>query len=429
MEVKIEKQEKSKVILEFTMKKEDFVKEMDKAFEKNQKYFKVPGFRNGKVPRNVVEKVYGEGVLYETVIENNVDNEYIKAITENKIDVVSRPELDIKQIGSDKDFIYTITVYTKPEIKVKKYKGLEIKKVEAKVTAADVNKEIDKVREKNAVVEEVKDRALKSGDISNINFEGFVDGVAFEGGKAENFDLTIGSNQFIPGFEDQLIGMKIGEEREINVKFPEEYHSKELAGKDSMFKVKLNSIKEKILAKLDDEFAKDVSSFETLDEYKKDVKAKLLESKKKQAEAEKETETIAKLVDEVEGDIPDAMIEHEIDHMMEQFNQNLAYQGLDIDKYCEYMGSSKEKFRETLKPNATRDVKLKLALEFINKEEKVGVSEKEIDEKIIELSKMYGDKENQADNLLKKENARTYMREQLTQEKTLKIVTDSVIEK
>lgn len=429
MEVKIEKKEKSKVVLEFTMKKEDFLKEMDKAFEKNHKHFKVPGFRNGKVPRNVVEKVYGEGVLYETVIDENVDKEYIKAITENKIDVVSRPEFDIKQIGSDKDFIYTITVYTKPEINVKKYKGLEIKKVEAKVTASEVNSELDKVREKNAVIEEVTNRALKSGDISNIDFEGFVDGVAFEGGKAEKFDLTIGSNQFIPGFEEQLIGMKIGEEKEINVKFPDEYHSKDLAGKDSMFKVKLNSIKEKKLAKLDDEFAKDVSSFETLDEYKKDLKAKLLDSKKKQAEADKETQTIEKLVEEVEGEIPDAMIEHEIDHMIEQFSQNLSYQGLDIDKYCEYMGTTKDKFRESLKPNATRDVKLKLALEFINKNEKIEVTDKEIDEKIIELSKMYGEKEDQADSLLKNENARAYMKEQLTQEKTLKIVTDSVIEK
>ena len=221
--------------------------------------------------------------------------------------------------------------------------------------------------------------------------------------------------------------MKIGEEREINVKFPEEYHSKDLAGKDSMFKVKLNSIKEKKLAKIDDEFAKDVSEFQTLDEYKKDLKAKLLEAKKKQAEAEKETEVITKLVENVEGDIPDGMVETEIDNMLEQFNQNLAYQGLDIEKYCEYMGSSKEKFRETLKPNALRDVKLKLALEFVKKAENVTVEEKDIDDKIIELSKQYGD--GSAEHLLKNENARAYMREQISQEKTLKIITESCIEK
>ena len=427
MKVKIDKKEKSQVVLEFTMEAEEFSKALDKAFEKNQKHFKVPGFRNGKVPRNVVEKVYGEGVLYESIIEDTVDEEYLKAVKENNLEIVARPELDIKQIGSGKDFIYTITTYVKPEINVKQYKGLEIKKVEAKVAAADVNAEIEKVREKNAVVEEITNRALKSGDISNIDFEGFCDGVAFEGGKAEKFDLTIGSNQFIPGFEEQLIGMKIGEEREINVKFPEEYHSKDLAGKDSMFKVKLNSIKEKKLAKIDDEFAKDVSEFQTLDEYKKDLKAKLLEAKKKQAEAEKETEVITKLVENVEGDIPDGMVETEIDNMLEQFNQNLAYQGLDIEKYCEYMGSSKEKFRETLKPNALRDVKLKLALEFVKKAENVTVEEKDIDDKIIELSKKYGD--GSAEHLLKNENARAYMREQISQEKTLKIITESCIEK
>lgn len=427
MKVKIDKKEKSQVVLEFTMEAKEFSKALDRAFEKNQKHFKVPGFRNGKVPRNVVEKVYGEGVLYESIIEDTVDEEYLKAVKENNLEIVARPELDIKQIGSGKDFVYTITTYVKPEINVKQYKGLEIKKVEAKVAAADVNAEIEKVREKNAVVEEITNRALKSGDISNIDFEGFCDGVAFEGGKAEKFDLTIGSNQFIPGFEDQLIGMKIGEEREINVKFPEEYHSKDLAGKDSMFKVKLNSIKEKKLAKIDDEFAKDVSEFQTLDEYKKDLKAKLLEAKKKQAEAEKETEVITKLVENVEGDIPDGMVETEIDNMLEQFNQNLAYQGLDIEKYCEYMGSSKEKFRETLKPNALRDVKLKLALEFVKKAENVTVEEKDIDDKIIELSKQYGD--GSAEHLLKNENARAYMREQISQEKTLKIITESCIEK
>ncbi len=427
MKVKIDKKEKSQVVLEFTMEAKEFSKALDRAFEKNQKHFKVPGFRNGKVPRNVVEKVYGEGVLYESIIEDTVDEEYLKAVKENNLEIVARPELDIKQIGSGKDFVYTITTYVKPEINVKQYKGLEIKKVEAKVAAADVNAEIEKVREKNAVVEEITNRALKSGDISNIDFEGFCDGVAFEGGKAEKFDLTIGSNQFIPGFEEQLIGMKIGEEREINVKFPEEYHSKDLAGKDSMFKVKLNSIKEKKLAKIDDEFAKDVSEFQTLDEYKKDLKAKLLEAKKKQAEAEKETEVITKLVENVEGDIPDGMVETEIDNMLEQFNQNLAYQGLDIEKYCEYMGSSKEKFRETLKPNALRDVKLKLALEFVKKAENVTVEEKDIDDKIIELSKQYGD--GSAEHLLKNENARAYMREQISQEKTLKIITESCIEK
>lgn len=427
MSVKIEKKENSKVELEFTMPKEDFNKALDKAFIKNQKYFKVPGFRNGKVPRNVVEKVYGEGVLYETVIEDNVDLEYQKAVIENKLEVVSKPEMDVKQIGKDKDFIYTVTVYVKPEVKVNKYKGLEIEKTDAKVTKKDVDAKIEETREKNAELKSVEKRALKNGDISIIDFEGFKDGVAFEGGKAENFELTIGSGQFIPGFEDQLVGMKIGEEKEINVKFPEEYHSKDLAGKDAMFKVKLNGIKEKILPKLDDEFAKDVSDFETLEEYKKDVEEKLKKEKEERAAAEKETKTIDKLVENVEVEIPDAMVESELDQMLEQFSANLSYQGMDIDTYCTYVGTTKDEFRNSLKPNALRDVKFKLALEYISKEEKVEVTADEINAKIEELTNTYG-KDN-AEDLKKNPNVIMYMKEKLTQEKTLNIVLDSVVEK
>ena len=272
MNVKVEKQENSKVVLEFTMSKEDFEKELTKAFNQNAKYFKVPGFRNGKAPRSVVEKMYGEGVLYETVIENNVDDEYRKAIEENKLEVVSKPELDIKQIGKGKDMIYTVTFYVKPEAKLKAYKNLEIEKVDRKVKKADVEKALNDAREKNARIVTVEDRELKNNDISTIDFEGFIDGVAFEGGKGENFELTIGSGQFIPGFEEALIGMKIGDERDINVTFPEDYHAENLAGKEAMFKVKLISIKEKILPELDDEFAKDV--FETLKNTKKMLKRK-----------------------------------------------------------------------------------------------------------------------------------------------------------
>ena len=427
MNVKVEKKENSKVELEFTMPKEDFNKELDKSFNKNQKYFKVPGFRTGKVPRNIVEKVYGESALYETVFEDNVDREYQKAIIENKLDVVSKPEMDVKQIGKDKDFIYTVTFFVKPEIKLKKYKGLEIKKSDVKITKKDVDARIEQVRQRNAEVKTVENRALKNKDISVIDFEGFTDGVAFDGGKAENFELTIGSGQFIPGFEEQLVGMKIGEEKQINVKFPEDYHSEALAGKDAMFKVKLNSIKEQILPKLDDEFAKDVSEFETLEEYKKDVEEKLKNEAKEKATAEKETKTIDALVENVDAQIPDAMIETELNEMLEQFSANLSYQGLDIDTYCKYVGTTKEEFINNMKPAATRDVKFKLALEYISKEEKVEVSADEINSKIDELSKTYG-KDN-AEDLKKNPNVIMYMKEKLTQEKTLNIVLDSVIEK
>lgn len=428
MNVKVDKQENSKVVLEFTMDKETFEKELDKAFHKNAKYFKVPGFRNGKVPRNVVEKVYGEGVLYETVIEDNVDDEYRKAVEDNKLEVVSKPELDVKQIGKGKDLIYTVTLFVKPEATVKKYKGLEVKKIDSKVSKKDVDAAIESDRQKNARVVSVDDRDLQKDDISTIDFEGFVDGVAFEGGKAENFELTIGSGQFIPGFEDQLIGMKIGEEREINVTFPKEYHAENLAGKPAMFKVKLISIKSKILPELDDEFAKDVSEFETLADYRKDVEKKVKKQKQESAKNQKEIAVIDKLVENTEVVIPESMIDDEVESMSNQFASNLAYQGLDLKTYCMYMNTTEEEFKKNLRPEAEKNVKLKLALDAIEKLEDIKVEAKEIDEKIDELKKQYGS-ENTNDDLNKNENVRHYMEEKIKQDKLMKIIVDSAIEK
>ena len=427
MKVKVEKQENSKVVLEFTMSKEDFEKELTKAFNQNAKYFKVPGFRNGKAPRSVVEKMYGEGVLYETVIENNVDDEYRKAIEENKLEVVSKPELDIKQIGKGKDMIYTVTFYVKPEAKLKAYKNLEIEKVDRKVKKADVEKALNDAREKNARIVTVEDRELKNNDISTIDFEGFVDGVAFEGGKGENFELTIGSGQFIPGFEEALIGMKIGDERDINVTFPEDYHAENLAGKEAMFKVKLISIKEKILPELDDEFAKDVSEFETLEEYKKDVEKKVKEQKENQAKAEVESKAIEKLLENTEVEIPVSMIDDEVEKMLQEFSANLSYQGLDLDTYCKYVNTTVDEFKKTLRPNADKDVKLQLALEAVVKQENLEVTEEEIKEKVEELAKQYGS--DNADTLMKNENVIKYMKEKLLQDKALAVVTESVVEK
>lgn len=428
MNVKVDKQENSKVVLEFTMDKETFEKELDKAFHKNAKYFKVPGFRNGKVPRNVVEKVYGEGVLYETVIEDNVDDEYRKAVEDNKLEVVSKPELDVKQIGKGKDLIYTVTLFVKPEATVKKYKGLEVKKIDSKVSKKEVDAAIESDRQKNARVVSVDDRDLQKDDISTIDFEGFVDGVAFEGGKAENFELTIGSGQFIPGFEDQLIGMKIGEEKEINVTFPKEYHAENLAGKPAMFKVKLISIKSKILPELDDEFAKDVSEFETLADYRKDVEKKVKKQKEESAKNQKEIAVIDKLVENTEVVIPESMIDDEVESMSNQFASNLAYQGLDLKTYCMYMNTTEEEFKKNLRPEAEKNVKLKLALDAIEKLEDIKVEAKEIDEKIDELKKQYGS-ENTNDNLNKNENVRHYMEEKIKQDKLMKIIVDSAIEK
>lgn len=427
MNVKVEKKENSIVEIEFTMDKEQFNAELDKAFKQNAKKFKVPGFRNGMVPRAVVEKTYGEGVLYEFVIENTVDEAYKTAVIENELEIVSRPELDIKQIGKDKDFIFVVNVCVKPEAKVSDYKGIEVKKASTRVTKKDVDEELEKIREKNARIVTVEDRELKNGDISVIDFEGFVDGVAFEGGKGENFELTIGSGQFIPGFEDQMVGMKIDEERDVNVKFPEQYHAENLAGKDATFKVKLHEIKEKVLPELDDEFAKDVSEFDTLEDYKKDLNKKIKERKESQAKAEKEQEAIEKFIEKVEVVVPEGMIDEEVEKMVEEMNANLSYQGLNIDQYLQYMGLALEDYKKEMRGQAEKRIKLNLGLEAIANQEKIEVSDEEIDAKIKELSAQYG--AGDADSLLKNENARNYMKQELTHEKTMRIVTDNVVEK
>lgn len=429
MNVKVEKKENSVVEIEFTMDKEQFNEELDKAFKQNAKKFKVPGFRNGMVPRAVVEKTYGEAVLYEYVIENTVDEAYRNAVIENGLEIVSRPELDIKQIGKDKDFIFVVNVCVKPEAKVSDYKGIEVKKVSTRVTKKEVEEEIERTREKNAriVTVEDKERELKNGDISVIDFEGFVDGKAFEGGKAENFELTIGSGQFIPGFEDQMVGMKVEEERDINVKFPEEYHAADLAGKDATFKVKLHEIKEKILPELDDEFAKDISEFDTLEDYRKDVNKKVKQRKENQAKAEKDQEAIEKFIKKVEVVIPEGMIDEEVEKMVEEMNANLSYQGLNIDQYLQYMGITLDDYKKEMRGQAEKRIKLNLGLEAVATQEKVEVSDEDIDTKIKELAAQYG--AGDEESLLKNENARNYMRQELVHEKTMKIITDNIVEK
>lgn len=427
MNVKVEKKENSKVEIEFTMDKKQFEEELEKAYKQNAKKFKVPGFRAGMIPRAIVEQTYGESVLYEFVIENTVDDAYRTAVVENNLEIVSRPELDIKQIGKDKDFIFVVNVCVKPEATVKDYKGIEVKKVSTRVTKKDVEAELEKIREKNARIVTVEDRELKNGDISIIDFEGFTDGKAFEGGKAENFELTIGSGQFIPGFEDQMIGMKVDEQRDINVKFPEEYHAKDLAGKDATFKVKLHEIKEKVLPEIDDEFAKDVSEFDNLEDYKKDLNKKIKADKENHAKMDMEQEAIDKFIEKVEVNIPEEMIDSEVDKMVEEMNANLSYQGLNIDQYLQYMGTTLDEYKKQMRDQAQRRIKLDLGLEYVAKEEKVEVEDKDIDKKIIELAAQYGNKDD--DSLLKNENARNYMKQQLVYEKTMKVITDNIVTK
>ncbi len=427
MSVKIEKQENSKVILEFKIEKEKFNEALDEAFKKNSKHFKIQGFRAGKVPRNVIEKTYGEGVLYDEAFNIIAGKEYEKAVDENNLEVVARPEVGIKEIGKDKDLEFTITVYVKPEIEVKNYKGLEIKKVSEEISEEDLNKELENVQTKNARILTVEDGIVENKDLTVIDFEGLLEGVPFDGGKAEKYELEIGSGNFIPGFEEQLIGMKVGEEKDITTKFPEEYHSKELAGKETVFKIKLHEIKRKELPNLDDEFAKDVSEFDTFEEYKNSVKERLVESRKKMAVAERENQVMEKLAEKVTTTIPEPMVESQIDTTIQNFEGNLSYQGINLEQYMQMINTDMEGLRNQFRENALKEIKVKLAMESVSKQESFDATVEEIDSKIEELSEQYG--EGNADSLKANENARNYMKERIKEEKLLKFLVENAIEK
>ncbi len=428
MSAKITKKEGSKVELEFVVSKERFNAALDEAFKKNNSKFKVAGFRNGKVPRHVIEKTYGEGVMYDEAFNIVADEEYSKAVVENNLEVVSHPEVDIKEIGKDKDLVFNVVVYVKPEVTVKQYKGLEIEKVNTEVTEDDVRVELDNIRNKNARIITKEDGVVENTNIANIDFEGFLDGVPFEGGKAEKYDLEIGSGAFIPGFEEQLIGMKVGEERDITTTFPENYGNADLAGKTTIFKIKLHEVKKKEIAELDDEFAKDVSEFETLKEYTESVKEKLAAAKANQAKAERETKTVDKLVENTEVEIPEPMIEHEIEHMLHEFEQNLAYQGLTLEKYMEILNMKEEDVKAQFRDTAIKDIKLRLALEYVQKTENIEASEEDIDARVSELAKAYG-KEEEIDSFKANPNIREYMKAQLKQEKVLEFLVSNAVEK
>ena len=327
MKCKLEKTENAnEVKFEITVEAEKFDEAIKKVYFKSAKYFNIPGFRKGKAPMQIVEKYYGKEIFYEDAFNEVAEDALEEAVSENKVDVVSRPEVDIKQIEKGKDLIFTVVMQTKPEAELGKYKGIEIPKIEYNVSDEDINHELEHMQEHNSRLISIDDRAVKKGDIATIDFEGFVDGKSFEGGKAENYDIELGSNTFIPGFEDQIVGMKIDEEKDVNVKFPDEYFSKELAGKDATFKVKLYEIKKKELPKLDDEFAKDVSEFDTLDELKEDLRKKLEKQNADKEKYETEEAVVKALCENTKVDIPSGMVETEVDRMLNDFNGRLSYQ-------------------------------------------------------------------------------------------------------
>ena len=423
MNCKVEKTEKAnEVKLEITIEAEKFENAMKKVYFQNAKYFNIPGFRKGKAPMNIVEKYYGAQIFYEDAFNEVATEAYDEALAENKIEAVSRPEVDIIQMEKGKEVIFTAVVQTKPDVELGKYKGVEITKVEYTVEDKDVEHELGHMQEHNSRLVTVEDRALEKGDISTIDFEGFVDGVAFEGGKAEGHELEIGSGSFIPGFEDQLVGMKIDEEKEINVKFPEEYFSKELAGKDAVFKVKLHSIKKKELPELDDEFAKDVSEFDTLEELKASIKEKLEKNNEQRAKYETEEAAIKAVCEDAKLDIPAGMIDLEVDNMLKDFEQRLSYQGLNMEKYLKMIGRTEEEMRKEYEPQATEAIKSRLVLEAIINAEKIEASEEEINAKMEEMAKNYGKK---VEELSGNENLKKYLNDGIKSEKALEFIVEN----
>ena len=418
MNCKVEKTDNTnEVKLEITIEASKFDEAIKKVYFKSAKYFNIPGFRKGKAPMNIVEKYYGDEIFYEDAFNEVVPDELEAAVKENNLEVVSRPDIDVKQIGKGQDLIFTAVMQTKPEAELGKYKGIEIKKIEYNVTDEDINHELGHMQEHNSRLISIEDRPVESGDIATIDFEGFVDGKAFEGGKAEGHELEIGSNTFIPGFEDQIIGMKIDEEKDINVKFPEEYFSKNLAGKDATFKVKVHEIKKKELPELDDEFAKDVSEFETLKELKDSIKEKQQKQNDEKAKYETQDAVIKAVCENMKVDIPSGMIETEVDNMIKDIEQRLSYQGLKLDQYLQMLGKTQEDMRKEYEPQAIEGIKSRLALEAVIKAEKIEASEEEIDEKLKEMAKNYG-REND-EEFLKNENVRNYIKQGLTSEKAL----------
>ena len=420
MSIKIEKTEnKNELKLEFKIEAKKFDEAIMKVYTKSAKYFNIPGFRKGKAPFNIVERMYGDEIFYEDAFNELVPPIYDKEIEENKLDVVSRPDIHIVNMKKGEELVFTATVQIKPEVVLGKYKGVELKKVEYKVTDEDVDHEIEHMQEHNARIITVEDRPVKEKDIAVIDFEGFVDGKAFEGGKAENHELEIGSKTFIPGFEEQIVGMKAGEEKDIKVTFPEDYFSKDLAGKEATFKVKLHEIKEKKLPVLDDEFAKDVSEFDTLNDLKTSIKEKKQAQNDDRAKHETESLAIEAVCNNTTIDIPSGMIETEIDAMIRDLEQQLSYQGINLDQYLHMINKTRKEIEDNYKEQAEKNVKSRLVLEAIIKEEKIEATEEEVTEKVKEMAKNYGRKE---EELNKNEALKEYLSNTIKTEKAIDII-------
>ena len=389
MSLQVEKLEKNMAKLTIEVSAEELEKALESAYQKNKNKISVPGFRKGKVPRKMIEQMYGAAIFYEDAANELIPGAYEKALEECEEEIASSPKIDVTQIEKGKPFIFTAEVALKPEVKLGKYKGVKVDKADIAVTEAEINEQIDKERENSARTLTIEDRPVKNGDITTIDFEGFVDGVAFDGGKGSDYPLTIGSGAFIPGFEEQLVGAELGKETEVKVTFPADYHASDLAGKDAVFKCTVKGIKEKQLPELDDEFASEVSTFDTLAEYKEDVKKNLEQKKIDAAKAAKEEAVIEAVIAEAEMEIPDAMVETEQRQIIDEFAQRLQMQGLTMEQYMQFTGMNAQMLSEQTKPQALKRIQSRLVLEAVAKAENLSATDEEYEEEVKRMAEKY----------------------------------------
>lgn len=428
MSLQVEKLEKNMAKLTIEASAEELEKAINSAYQKQRGKISIPGFRKGKVPRQIIERMYGKEVFYEDAANELIPTAYEKALDECEEDIVSSPKIEVTQIESGKPFIFTALVALKPDVKLGKYKGIKVDKVDVKVTEDEINEVIDRERENNARNITIDDRPVKDGDVTVIDFEGFVDGTAFDGGKGENYPLTIGSGAFIPGFEEQLIGAELGKEVEVNVTFPEDYHEESLKGKAALFKCTVKEIKEKELPEADDEFASEVSEFDTLAEYKEDIKKNLEEKKSKDAKNAKEEAVVDAIIEASEMEIPEAMIETQQKQILDEFAQRMSMQGLSMEQYFQFTGTNYEKMIEQVKPQAETRIKSRLVMEAVAAAENIEVTDEEYDKEIETMAEVYQMEAAKVKEMLGDKEAEN-IRKDLAVKKAVEFVVENAKEK
>lgn len=428
MSLQVEKLEKNMAKLTIEVSAEELEQALQKAYLKNKNKISVPGFRKGKVPRQMIEKMYGPEIFYEDAANALIPDAYAAALDECELELVSRPSIDIVKIEKGQPFVFTAEVAVKPEVTLGGYKGIEVEKIDTAATEEEITAEVDKERDNNSRTITVEDRGVQKGDMTVIDFEGFVDGTAFEGGKGTDYPLTIGSGAFIPGFEEQLVGAEIGRETEVSVTFPEEYHAKELAGKPAVFKCTVKEIKVKELPEADDEFAKDVSEFDTMEEYRADLKKKIEDRKAADARAKKEDAVIEKIIEGAQMEIPEAMIETQAENLVDDFAQRLMMQGMSLEQYAQYTGATVESMTSQMKPQAKKRIESRLVLEAVAAAENIEISEDEMEAEMNRMAERYKMEPDKLKELLS-EDEKKNMRQDLSIQKAIELVTEAAVEK